>query len=311
MFFKSPKRRLQRTRKPADFRKIARRRKPKIDLSTPNLLKPAKGASLIKIGYRLAILCVIISALLFLFFSTLLSFDEIVFEHDSQFNGKIEEEVMRSTSGKKWGMIPNGHIVFLNASELEKQVKEKFKGIEEITVKRKLPKKLQIGFKEKNGLVLICQSGSCVSLNDSGVASAKGAQADFNALGTEVEIVVDESQKPIEIGDAVNTSNFVAFVRDARKKLLTLPEIGPKEFYVPHPSATELKVKTAGGWLIYMDTTTLLEDQIDSLRVLLDNEIPVENRVCVEYIDQRISKRIFYKLVDDCEEVKKNQNLKF
>ena len=307
MLFKSSKRRLQKTRKPADYKKIARRRKPKIDVATPNLLKPSSGIKLVKVAYTFILLSILGVGLIFFFFSTFLSFDEVVFDHDSQYNDQIAEEVMRATAGRFWGMIPKSHLIFLDTSDIERALGEKFKGIDQISVKRKLPKKLQIGFKDRNGLVLICKSSSCVSLSDDGVATTAGAQSEFVSLGTTVETVSDQSQKEITVGDAVNTNNFVSFVREVRAKLSTVEGIGPQEFYIPHPSATELKIKTQAGWLIYMDTASSLNDQVDALGVLLEKEITKEDQICIEYIDQRIPKRIFYKLVDDCEQVKKAQ----
>ena len=288
-------------------RKMKARRKPKIDLTTQSPRHLRKKNKIAKIFYAVLILAFIGTTGFFVFFSPFLCIQEIELAGSADYQDEIQGKAEELIRGNIAGIIPKRHLLFINKSEIENSLLDSFKHLKNARARIVSPKKLEIELAEREGMLIMCNSGGCALIDEEGIGGKTGSQADFIQYGKNVAVVIDESNALIEKGEIINSDRFVSFVTSLKSILKEKNGIEASGFYVPHPSATEIKVKTVNGWLLYLNPNMPIDDEAESLRIILDNEIKKENQVCIEYIDLRIPDKVFYKLVDDCEDLKRAQ----
>jgi flagellar biosynthesis GTPase FlhF len=80
-----------------------------------------------------------------------------------------------------------------------------------------------------------------------------------------------------------------------------------KNLTIPLPSASEIKVKTEQGWLILLNIDHPLSDQVEALKIIMNKDLPEENKICLDYIDLRVVDKIYYRLFDDCDAIKQKK----
>ncbi|MEA3273515.1 MAG: hypothetical protein U9Q72_02900 [Patescibacteria group bacterium] len=306
MFPFKRKRKIRSSRKPLNRKKIRRRRKPKIDLRTKNLLVSGRKTKLGLLGYRLSLILAGVALVYFIFFSPLLTVEEIIFKGDCQEEKQAVEEVLQQfIEEKHWGIFPQGHFFFLKKRRMEVAILEKMKSFGNVQIKKILFGKLEVTISKKATVILVCGQNSCTPLDKNGMALARIPLYDLPKYGAEAEIIHDESNSQIEIGKGISTQDQLQFIRDVKKVISAKNKVEIKELFIPLPSASEIKGKTAEGWLILFNTNFSLLAQSEALKIILNNEINPEDRICIEYVDLRITDKVYYRFFDDCENLKK------
>jgi hypothetical protein len=117
-----------------------------------------------------------------------------------------------------------------------------------------------------------------------------------------VVIVQDNSHSDMELGKLVTDPAYVGF---ANRLWHAFPEkIGKELIYLstPMPSAKEVRANTKEGFVVYFDTTMNLDRSLALLHEVINQELKgkgVETN-CLDYIDLRVTDRVFYKMKDDC-----------
>ncbi len=306
MFLFKKKKKTRFSRKPLNRKKIRRKRKPKIDLRTKNLLVSRRKTKLGFLGYRFSLILAGVGLGYLILFSPLFTVEEVIFRGDFQEDKQAVEETLQPLIEEKhWRIFPGGHFFFLRGKKLERVILEKFKSFEDVQVKKIFFGKLEIEIKKKATVILICGKDSCIPLDKNGAALDKIFLYDFSKYGSDVEIIYDESNSQIEVGRGISTQEQLKFIRDVKRIINKNNKVEIKELFIPLPSASEIKGKTAEGWLILFNTNFSLLAQSEALRIILESEISPENRICIEYVDLRITDKVYYRFFDDCENLKK------
>lgn len=258
---------------------------------------------------HLGLITTFIAAAFFVFFfSGFFSIQDIIFTKETRYQDEIRQHIEKTLQGSYWGVVAKRHILFADEAEIEQSILETFKNIKSVHISKDASRRLQVNLMERDGMVLICNGGGCASIDDEGAASRVAPQATFTQYNRDFVAIVDESNTPIREGEIINSDSFVFFAKGIKKALKEKNGIEANGFYVPHPSASELKVKTENGWLLYLNPSVSLVTTSEALNIILAEEIKNENQICIEYIDLRIPDKVFYKLVDDCEELKKQHS---
>jgi len=118
---------------------------------------------------------------------------------------------------------------------------------------------------------------------------------DGSAIGTlpsglPVPVVVDGSNLPVQLGQRVTTTRFVAFVTDVSQALPGL-KITPARYEVKD-TTLDLYVTTAKGYQLVLDTSRSSQDELAQLQALLAY---LKNQTPSQYIDLRIAGKAYYK----------------
>jgi hypothetical protein len=109
---------------------------------------------------------------------------------------------------------------------------------------------------------------------------------------SDLVVVVDTSNIPVEIGDNVTGRQFVTFTTEIYKALRE-NNLGPSELYIRETTG-ELNAKTTQGYDIKFDTTVDSAVQIRALNAVLEL-LRSSNKKPTEYIDLRINGKAFYR----------------
>ena len=257
--------------------------------------------------YRVLLLFFFTLTIYLVFFSSLFRVKNIIVDTgDEALNNQIKEEIKPLLKGKYLGFLFKDQLLFVSQGKIKKTVLAKFKNLEDVNVSKKIFDQLEIKIKRKAGSVAICNE-RCFALDGSGVVLNEINRSDIPKFGDILEVIRDESNSSINPGDGINTKEFINLVLSVKKEVKDNIGLEIKDIFVPLPSASEIKAKTDEGMLLFFSSEDTLDNQLGALKIVLEKEISAENRICVEYIDLRILNKAYYKLFDDCDNLKKAQ----
>ncbi len=180
-------------------------------------------------------------------------------------------------------------IFLVEMRSLKNQLLGQFLEIDELKIKRILPKSLVLELKERKALGLWCWENNCFSFDKKGKIFEKQAKTPENYL------VINSKPPQIEIGlgkKAIDEKTLSATLL-IQKTLVEKTKITANDFTL-FENDGRLNAETAENWEIYFDLKGDVNWQLVRLELLLDKTLPSEKRQGLEYIDLRFSK-IFYK----------------
>ena len=288
-------------------------RKSKIDLKTEKVLVSPYRSKISVFLYRLAILLIVGAVFYLVFFSSALMVEDILVfgANDEKLNEEEEMEIISLTKplleGKILDLVPRKHFFFVRSGKIKEEILNEFKSYKSVEIKRQLFGKLKIEIKKKDIFFLLCGDTECTPIDNKGVAMNRFPRTDIFQYGAELPLVIDESNSVVEPGSGVSSEEQLNLIINVRREVEKTAGVMIEGLYMPLPSASELKAKTTDGWLIYFSTDNSAKRQIEALKINLEKEIPEEDKICLEYVDLRIKNKIYYKLYDDCENLKRQR----
>ncbi len=182
----------------------------------------------------------------------------------------------------------------VNDKEVEDKILKEYPDIKEVNLKKKFPKTLILEIKEREEAAIWCiNDNSCFSIDKEGVILGDSTPKISKIEGRENLMVIflenGEIRKSGETVISEDELNQLFLIENELGKKL---EIGLEKFTLV--SEERLNVKTIDGWKIYFDLTGDINLDLTKLRLLLEKEIPPEDRENLQYIDLRFSK-VYYK----------------
>ena len=228
----------------------------------------------------------IIGGLFYLFFlSTIFKIKEIqIFG-----NQEIPTESLRESANG--ALSSEGINIFMvNQEEIEQELLGNFPKILDISFKRKFPSTFQIEIKEREAVAEFCHMEDCFLLSGDGVIFER------LPLGIEnnesIEIRNQLFKETAEIGKKTVSSDELNKILKIRSELKNNLQILAAEAVII--SWERIDIKTSEGWQIYFSCQKDIDWQLTELKSVLENEIFIEDRKNLEYIDLRFNK-VFYK----------------
>jgi len=278
-------------------------RRPIVSVRTPRLVVSEVRLILLKLTYNALFLLLLAGIIYFLFFSEWLQVGKIMVEGNRTIDKKLILDVVEPYLHKKvFFIFPSNNFFFIPTYRIEDEISSDFKRIGLVKAERGFPNSLAIRVEEKKAVLLFCGNGGCVWVDEEGVAYNKSSYAEALADSGEVVIVQDNSNSSLEAGQAVTTAAYVDF---ANRLWHAFPDKIAKELAylsTPLPSAEEIRANTKEGFLVYFDITADLDRSLALLKKVIDEEITGKGgqTACLDYIDLRVSDRVFYKMKDNC-----------
>jgi hypothetical protein len=203
-------------------------------------------------------------------------------------NSILSQDLETETNKYIKSLLTGNNWIFLNPSDLKKQLQKTFTGQESIIVNKKFPNKLEVKTDEQKSAI-IWKTGSrryIISINGRTMDEAKDQNS--SALPT----VVDGSNIPVNNGDKVASRDFVDFVVKL-DGYFKANKIAIEQYSIAE-TTSELNVKTAGGYTIKFNTSDPTDSQIRALGAALEL-LKSQNKKPAEYLDLRVTGRAFYK----------------
>lgn len=220
---------------------------------------------------------------------------------------RIDESLFQNTvetilSQRYLGSISRNRFFLVQPEDLERRLREQYPLIRNITVKRTFPDTLHISVKERDSLLLWCSADICAHvLEDGSVIPVTDVYQEEANLSRTI-FLKDESGQSFRQGAHVFDPKYALFPGQVRQALLEQLGIETEnEMTLTSRFANEQRVKTKEGWEIYFGTELPLEKSLRTLELVLEKEIPAEERPRLSYIDLRIENRVFYRYQDGVE----------
>jgi len=281
----------------------SRARRPVLSVRTPRLVVSEVRLILLKLAYNALFLLLAVGIVYFLFFSEWLQIGKILVEGNKTIDRRLVLDVVEPYLHKKiFYIFPSNNFFFIPTSRIENEILADFKRVGSVKAERGFPNSLAIRVEEKKAVLLFCGNGGCVWVDEEGVAYNKSSYAEALADSGEVVIVQDNSNSSLEVGRAVTTAAYVDY---ANRLWHLFPDKIGKELTclsTPLSSAQEIRANTREGFLVYFDTNADLDHSLALLRKVIDEEIAGKGgqTACLDYIDLRVTDRVFYKVKDNC-----------
>lgn len=207
-------------------------------------------------------------------------------------NVKVQKESLENfiweNVSKKMLIFQTKSILLANLQETEKSILEKFPNVSKVDIKRNLPDIITVGIEEKKPLLIFCKNADfCFYLDEKGVI--------FDQINETVEsliTIMDKRPLEVKLGEKAIEDDLLKNIKEIISKLESGTEIFTKKIILFEKKIT---FKTEQNWEIYFNQEENIPNQIQNFTLVLKEEIPLENRGNLEYIDLRFGNRVYYK----------------
>jgi len=211
------------------------------------------------------------------------------------------EKVMgRINAGLDWkyfNFISKNNILLITSGELESELKNDFKKISSVEIRKVFPDTIVVSIQERKALLVWCSGENCFMVDEKGFAYSA---ADFNSpevVENNLIVVRDQSQSPILTDRIVLKPEIVDFLLAIRKEMKDRLDIDlNREFETPKSISGDLVAVTSEGWKIMLNKDLGAEKEVEMLQIVLDQNISQEKRADLEYVDLRMEGKVYYKL---------------
>jgi len=181
-------------------------------------------------------------------------------------------------------------ILLFKKNEIKDEILKLFPEIEEVKISRKLPDVLVIEIKEREPFAVFCQLGNCFFIDKNGVIFRKYENEE--ELQDKPVVRFFGNIDNIFLGKKIIEKDFFDIILIIEKNLRNDFQINITEMTTD--SDKRLNIKTNEGWEAYFNLKEDMNLQVLKLTLLLKEEISLEQRTKLEYIDLRFS-RAYYK----------------
>jgi cell division protein FtsQ len=236
-----------------------------------------------------SIIGIIISIFLFYFFcfSSFFEVKEIRVEG----NDKVNSDEIIFLSNEK--LIRN--ILFFNTKSIflidliktEEKILNNFPEIAAVSFSKAYPDSLTLFVKEREPVAVFEQNDIYFFLDIEGFIFEKTLNNDNLLL-----IRSGEIEEEVEIGESLIEENKLNEILTSYREL---NELGIKIVFVEIVNYQRFNVKTEEGWDIYFNLEGDVSQQVLNLSLVLKEEISLEKRDILEYVDLRFGNQVFYR----------------
>jgi len=230
-------------------------------------------------------ICTLSAGVYFAIFSSKFQIENVEISGNRQTDAQTLQSEISGQIEKKFLSFSSKSIFLLNLGAVKDDLLNKFPQVAQANIKRQLPNKLVVEINERLPVGVWCNNPNCFLIDKNGIA--------YESSPPQSELLIKSKivSKNFVLGDKVVEDQLLQSIINIQKKL-NIFEIPITEFSIMENQ--RLNVRTGYGWEIYFDAGGDMAWQMTKLSLLLEQEIPVEKRVELEYIDLRFSK-IYYK----------------
>lgn len=225
-----------------------------------------------------------------------LTIKQIIINRDNnQFELISEQEIRKSIqelmSNRFLLFFRHNTLLTLRKGEAEKKLLSDSR-IQSIKIIKKWPDKLIINFSEEQPSVRLSIFGDKdYFLNSSGQLISPI----FDILRhLDKPIIIDKTTKKWQDQSLSETIKIVLNLFQHQTELQNFIEFKTAEI-TEDKGILELKIMTNEGWASYFVPEENIDQQIANLKFILENQLPLDRRKGLEYIDLRFGNRIYYK----------------
>lgn len=211
---------------------------------------------------------------------------------ENKINALLSEQIARS----RWYLASQNNIFAFDAKMLSNTVAKQF-AIENIEIKKKLPRAVIITVLEKPRTALWSSRGIAYGLDAEGIITGI---VNLTVENNKQFIIYNKSGGAPDIGAQALSAATMRFLSD----LITnnaIKSLNPQFAMVENEDADYVIIKfsetgqSTHSWSAYFSISDSPKKQIDNLELVLRNSIPPNKRQNLDYIDLRFGDRVYYK----------------
>lgn len=253
---------------------------------TDSLAKKRRQARIAKISVFSAVILAILAGIIYLlFFTPWLEIQAVTIEADERRVESIETETNKYLNSKWLGLVPvRRNILFMSSSSLREHLLNSFDGIKTISIDKDYPHSLNISSENRQAVMIWCFSGGCRYVDSDGLIWGQSPESS----GFIIPVVKDYKDSR---GDNIDVElfNTISGLYSSLNEL----KIPIQSISIKEGAFEELVALTSDEWPIYMTFEFPVSDQIKTLSIFLNEK--KNEKLVPEYIDLRISGRVYYK----------------
>lgn len=242
---------------------------------------------------RIFVVGLLLTACYFLFISRIFLVKNAIVTTAAPSADKINE-ALRRISMERIYLVPKNHILLFDKSRAFSELSKQFPEIRRIeSYKRIFPDKIEIGIEERKPQYVWSNLEDYYFLDQDGVVFEKILT--YEPAIFLQPLIIDESGKLLSEGQNLEIQKTLGFIEN-------LHGLWPENIFVanianfalPGIAATEVKVKTNIGFMVYFDGERNALTQLENLAYLLGNEIKPEAYAGISYVDLRLQDIGYY-----------------
>jgi cell division septal protein FtsQ len=203
----------------------------------------------------------------------------------------VEAAVAPLIKGTRWWLIPRNALLGISSGEIASVVESVSPAIKEVEVRKELPDVLKINITEREPLAIWSAAGRFFFIDERGIAYDEIVRSESRDVS--LPVIVDERHRETAQNDRVITEQALAFVRETYEGLTRMAGVGVNFYIAPSRLAPDLILVTSEGWKVLFDATQPASVQVTTLSEVLKEQVKDRNNL--EYIDLRVSGRVFVK----------------
>lgn len=229
-------------------------------------------------------------------FSDAMRIEEIIVYSNRADVVEVESIAKRAIEGCYFGALPRNNLLIVPNRRIEREVKKSFIFVRDVKVTRSFPKKITVNVEERESHIMWCNLSKCM-LVDERAETFFDIEKGKMKTTEDVMVVVDKSDKELDIGTQVANPTFIKFCEELPVVLEKRMGIEiDKTLITPSSMSEEVRVATKEGWRLLLSTNRPIETQGGIARKILEESISKEDIERLEYIDVRIKGKATFKL---------------
>lgn len=187
------------------------------------------------------------------------------------------------------------NILWLSVMRPEAEILRQQPSIKSIQILRGIPDTLRIKLIEREPAIIWETAGAWYTVDSTGFIYSKQElikkeDGSYDYPGTDLPVVIDSHNLPVNISQTIVRPLFITFVADLKQRLKDEAQVGFVRAEVGE-TTFNVAVITDAKWKILFDTTRTLDAQMKTLTKILESRRPEIH----EYVDVRVRGRVFYK----------------
>ena len=238
---------------------------------------------------KVLISLVVLSVVYFLFFSPFFQIRETNYDGLKRVKHENLSRIVDEYRYKNVFLVfSKNNFWFFNSSNVQQLIENSYR-FDDLQVKKKWPNKLEIVIAEKEPEISWLTENYCFHVDNTGLA------IEYCEGERDYIKVKDLNNKPAEIGKSVIDQSFIDYIINLNGNILSLTtdiKISPTLY---EKEGESLTVQTAGNFLLYMNTSLNVEDQINKLTFMLGQDEVKETINTIKYFDLRYQDKVYYK----------------
>ena len=234
-----------------------------------------------------------------LFFSSFLSINTIKINGNFDIAEEIiKEKIQEEISGEYFFGGRKNNLFLVSGKKIEGNISSAIRKIKTVHITKKFPHSLIVEIKEREIFLAVCviSKENCYLLDEAGEVFDIFSPN----LQTGFPILYSNFEEKINLGELVLDKKYMEKIIFLQKQLNENLAF-ESEYLLETPGfiSQDVRVKTKEGWRIFFNLYTDLEKQFQKLKLILEKEIPLDERKKLEYIDLRIENKVFYKFFQE------------